>query len=71
VILEVNQDAREWLAINGYDEKMGARPMQRLILEKIKKPLSEEVLFGDLSAGGTLRVFVENDDLKTEIIKSD
>ena len=48
---------------------MGARPMQRLILEKIRKPLSEQVLFGDLTNGGTIRVLVENDEIKTEVIK--
>jgi len=69
VVLEVDNEAQEWLATNGYDEKMGARPMQRLILEKIRKPLSEQVLFGDLTNGGTIRVFVENDEIKTEIIK--
>ena len=69
VVLEVDNEAQEWLASNGYDEKMGARPMQRLILEKIRKPLSEQVLFGDLTNGGTIRVFVENDEIKTEIIK--
>lgn len=69
VVLEVDKDAQEWLAINGYDEKMGARPMQRLILEKIRKPLSEQVLFGGLSSGGTVRVFVENDEIKTEVVK--
>jgi len=66
VVLEVDQKAREWLALHGYDEKMGARPMQRLILEKIKKPLSEQILFGSLSNGGTIRVFVENDEIQTE-----
>ena len=69
VVLEVDNEAQEWLAINGYDEKMGARPMQRLILEKIRKPLSEQVLFGGLANGGTIRVFVENNEIKTEIIK--
>jgi len=66
VVLEVDQEAREWLALHGYDEKMGARPMQRLILEKIKKPLAEQVLFGSLANGGTIKVFVENDDIQTE-----
>ena len=69
VVLEVDNEAQEWLASNGYDEKMGARPMQRLILEKIRKPLSEQVLFGGLTNGGTIRVFVENDEIKTEVIK--
>ena len=52
VFLQVTDGARNWLAENGYDPKMGARPMSRLIQEKIKKPLAEEVLFGELSSGG-------------------
>jgi ATP-dependent Clp protease ATP-binding subunit ClpA len=52
VTLEISEDVREWLAVNGYDEKMGARPMARLIQEKLKKPLAEEILFGTLSQGG-------------------
>ena len=52
VVLNVDDDARNWLAEHGYDEQMGARPMQRLIQEKIKKPLAEMILFGDLAEGG-------------------
>ena len=64
VFLDVDDDAREWLANNGYDAKMGARPMDRLIQEKIKKPLAEEVLFGSLSdKGGTAFVTVEDGEL--------
>ena len=64
VFLEVHDDARQWLAENGYDTKMGARPMDRLIQEKIKKPLAEEVLFGSLAEkGGTVLVSVEDNDL--------
>jgi len=64
VFLDVDDDAREWLANNGYDAKMGARPMDRLIQEKIKKPLAEEVLFGCLSdKGGTAFVTVEGGQL--------
>ncbi|HEX7036150.1 MAG TPA: ATP-dependent Clp protease ATP-binding subunit ClpA [Pseudomonadales bacterium] len=67
VMLEVDDDAREWLAREGYDEKMGARPMQRLIQERIKRPIAEDVLFGVLSKnGGTVHVSVENGDLKVE-----
>jgi len=55
--LEVTEAARNWLAEHGYDEKMGARPMARLIQEKIKKPLAEAVLFGSLSeSGGEVKV---------------
>ena len=64
VFLDVDDDARLWLAENGYDAKMGARPMDRLIQEKIKKPLAEEVLFGSLAdKGGTVFVTVEDNQL--------
>jgi ATP-dependent Clp protease ATP-binding subunit ClpA len=69
VHLEVGDDAREWLAAHGYDEKMGARPMARLIQEKLKKPLAEMVLFGALSNGGSVHVVVENDELHLELDK--
>tara|TARA_Y100001970_G_C13943160_1_gene704253 strand:- start:252 stop:827 length:576 start_codon:yes stop_codon:yes gene_type:complete len=64
VQLDVSEEAREWLATNGYDEKMGARPMQRLIQDRIKKELAEDILFGKLSKnGGVVSVEVENDEL--------
>ncbi|MCW8127234.1 ATP-dependent Clp protease ATP-binding subunit ClpA [Microbulbifer halophilus] len=64
VTLEVDDEAREWLAVHGYDEKMGARPMARLIRDKLRKPLAEAVLFGDLSEeGGRVAVTIENDEL--------
>ncbi|WIO75576.1 ATP-dependent Clp protease ATP-binding subunit ClpA [Porticoccaceae bacterium LTM1] len=67
VTLDVEDEALLWLAEHGYDEKMGARPMARLIQERLKKPLAEEVLFGRLSEkGGTVHVTVENDDLVIE-----
>ena len=63
VFLEVDEKARLWLAQNGYDPKMGARPMERVIQEKVKKPLAEEVLFGNLSkSGGTVKVTVDAND---------
>ena len=52
VQLEVSDGAKVWLAEHGYDEKMGARPMARLIQERIKKPLAEHILFGDLAENG-------------------
>ncbi|HNN66238.1 MAG TPA: ATP-dependent Clp protease ATP-binding subunit ClpA [Pseudomonadales bacterium] len=62
VFIEVDEAARAWLAEHGYDEKMGARPMHRLIQEQIKKPLAEEVLFGALAAnGGEVKVSVDAD----------
>ena len=56
VQIEVSDEARNWLAREGYDEKMGARPLSRVIQEYIKKPLADEVLFGKLKQGGTVKV---------------
>lgn len=62
VVLNVDADAREWLAEHGYDETMGARPMQRVIQEQIKKPLAEMILFGELSEkGGDVDITVGED----------
>ncbi len=69
VTLELDDAARAWIAERGYDPKMGARPMARVIQEHIKRPLAEELLFGSLSEGGHVRVGVGKDDaleLKTE-----
>ena len=52
VQIEVSDEAREWLVENGYDKNMGARPMQRLIQDTIKKELAEQILFGNLSKNG-------------------
>lgn len=67
VVLEIDDKARGWLAVNGYDQKMGARPMARLIQEQIKRPLAEELLFGRLSQGGHVLVTVEEGKLKFAI----
>jgi ATP-dependent Clp protease ATP-binding subunit ClpA len=66
VTMEVSQEARAWLAEHGYDRLMGARPMNRLIREKIKKPLAEELLFGKLAQGGHVGVVVRDDDIAIE-----
>lgn len=66
VTLEVSTEAREWLAVNGYDSKMGARPMARLIQEQLKKPLAEELLFGKLANGGVVKVGVVSDKLEIQ-----
>ena len=59
VTFDLSPDAIAWLAEKGYDERMGARPLGRVIQEHIKKPLADEVLFGKLKKGGTVRVTVE------------
>jgi ATP-dependent Clp protease ATP-binding subunit ClpA len=61
VTIEVSAHARQWLAEHGFDEKMGARPMKRIIQEHIKRPLADELLFGDLSEGGEVEVTVRED----------
>jgi len=63
VSLEITQTAREWLAVHGYDPAMGARPMGRVIQENLKKPLANELLFGELTEGGTVKVDVKDDKL--------
>jgi ATP-dependent Clp protease ATP-binding subunit ClpA len=75
VTIELTPEANEWLAQRGYDDKFGARPLARVIQEHIKKPLAEEILFGALKDGGTVRVLVEEKDgekaLAFEYIKPD
>jgi len=67
VTIEVDADARVWLAERGYDPKMGARPMARTIQQYIKKPLAEELLFGELAHGGHLIIHLGEDQLSFEI----
>ncbi len=68
VSIELTKPAAEWLADKGYDDKMGARPLGRVIQEHIKKPLAEELLFGKLAKGGVVKVGIKGDqiDLKIE-----
>jgi ATP-dependent Clp protease ATP-binding subunit ClpA len=69
VTLELDDAARNWIAERGYDPKMGARPMARIIQEHIKRPLAEELLFGSLADGGHVRIGVGEDgqlELKPE-----
>jgi ATP-dependent Clp protease ATP-binding subunit ClpA len=68
VTLEIDTDARQWLADHGYDVAMGARPMARLVQEKIKRPLADELLFGQLSEGGHVRVLLHDDELALDFI---
>ncbi|EJL6261676.1 ATP-dependent Clp protease ATP-binding subunit ClpA [Vibrio cholerae] len=66
VSLEVSEDARHWLAVKGYDREMGARPMGRVIQEQLKKPLANELLFGSLVDGGTVKVTLSDNRLAFE-----
>ena len=68
VSIELTKPAAEWLAEKGYDDKMGARPLGRVIQENIKKPLAEELLFGTLAKGGVVKVGVKDGkiDLRME-----
>jgi ATP-dependent Clp protease ATP-binding subunit ClpA len=69
VTLELDDAARDWIAERGYDAKMGARPMARIIQEHIKRPLAEELLFGNLADGGHVRISLGPDN--ELILKSD
>jgi ATP-dependent Clp protease ATP-binding subunit ClpA len=73
VALSLDDAARRWIATKGYDPKMGARPMARLIQDHIKRPLAEELLFGKLVGGGQVRVSVKDDgsELQLECIPSE
>jgi ATP-dependent Clp protease ATP-binding subunit ClpA len=66
VTIELSEPAKAWLIENGYDEQMGARPMARIIQEHIKKPLADEVLFGQLKGGGHVRVVLIKDEATTK-----
>ena len=67
VTIDVDEAARQWLGKHGYDKVMGARPMARLIQEKIKKRLAEELLFGKLLHGGQVSVSATDDELTVEV----
>ena len=63
VLVKLTDAAREWLAKHGFDPKFGARPMQRLIHDKIKQPLANEILFGKLADGGSVEGDVKDEQL--------
>ena len=71
VTMDVDESAREWLASHGYDKIMGARPMSRIIQEKIKKLIAEELLFGKLMQGGHFIVSEEQGDISIEILENE
>ena len=69
--IELSSEAADWLAKKGYDQQMGARPLARVIQEHVKKPLAEEVLFGKLSKGGTVRILLSGDALHFDYLSRD
>ena len=70
ISLNVTQVARDWLSKNGYDPKMGARPFERLFEEKVKKPLSREILFGKLKDGGRVTIDLNGDEINLIVINT-
>ena len=70
VTLSLEPEARTWLAKKGYDAKMGARPMERTIQEHIKKPLANELLFGRLTNGGTVTIYIKDDKVDFKIVQA-
>jgi ATP-dependent Clp protease ATP-binding subunit ClpA len=64
VSLEVSDEARDWLSVKGYDRAMGARPMARVMQENLKKPLANELLFGSLVDGGSVKVELDKENQK-------
>ena len=71
VDIELTPKAAEWLGAKGYDDKMGARPLGRVIQEYIKKPLAEELLFGKLAKGGLVKVGVKNGKIDLRMMEPD
>jgi len=67
VALSATSEARQWLADNGFDQQMGARPMARVIQDKIKRPLADELLFGELVNGGRVSVEVVDGELHVDV----
>jgi ATP-dependent Clp protease ATP-binding subunit ClpA len=70
VHIELDDEARQWLTTRGYDKLYGARPMARLVQEKIKQPLAEELLFGKLVDGGEVKVRIKDNVLAFEIVSA-
>lgn len=69
IIIDVSRKAKDWLIDRGFDTLMGARPMERVLAEHIKKPLSEEILFGELKKGGIAKVDLVKDQLILKVEK--
>ena len=64
--IKLSRKAKTWLRDKGYQPDMGARPLQRVVNDYIKKPLSKEILFGKLVNGGTVTLDIENDEVQFE-----
>jgi ATP-dependent Clp protease ATP-binding subunit ClpA len=71
VEIEMTEAARAWLATKGYDKLYGARPLARVIQEQVKKPLAEELLFGKLAKGGSVKIDVQDDKLTFAFVEGD
>ncbi|MDH3632439.1 MAG: ATP-dependent Clp protease ATP-binding subunit ClpA, partial [Gammaproteobacteria bacterium] len=70
VSMTVSDAARRWLADKGYDPKMGARPMARVIQDEIKQVLADELLFGELTSGGRVKIDIKDGSLHCQVIKT-
>jgi len=68
VVIEFSEGAQKWIGEKGYDEKFGARPLARIIQEHVKKPLADELLFGKLEHGGTVKVLVQGKGEDSKLI---
>ena len=68
VFIQISEKAAMWIGKEGYDENMGARPLSRLIQEKIKKPIAEQILYGKLSKGGNIKVDLKENELTFEYL---
>ena len=66
ITIVVSEEAKKWLGENGFDPAMGARPLARLFEDKIKKPLSKEILFGDIKNGGIANVIIDDGEIKLD-----
>jgi len=69
VSMTVSDAARRWLAEKGYDPKMGARPMARVIQDEIKQVIADELLFGELTNGGRVKIDIKDNSLHCQIVK--
>jgi ATP-dependent Clp protease ATP-binding subunit ClpA len=70
VTFELTEAATHWLATRGYDDMFGARPLARIIQDHIKKPLADEILFGKLAKGGTVKIGVKDGALSFEVVEA-